>query len=110
MKKTKISENSSSPKEKQLKGLKDNGQLTISCKNCHTDLLVLQLTRIENAKINDVNTSVAVKCCQCGVFSDPKNVNGQFYPGAPKDNVAFDVMEFDEDAPDVDVLFKTWVK
>lgn len=92
-----------------LKGLKNNGLIEIECADCGTKLLQLQLTTI-NGKQAQVLTRVTVKCGLCGGFSYVKQVPGQFYPGVPSDNMAFDIEHNHVDAPETDILFKVWRK
>lgn len=97
---------------KQLKGLKNEGIIEFECADCGELLLCLQLTSIkENIKAPImVLTRVVVKCGLCGGCSYVKQVSGQFYPGAPSDDMAFDVFDNNTDAPQADVLFRAWKK
>ena len=96
--------------DKQLKGLKNEGIVTLECADCGESLLCLQLASTKGDTQAQVLTRVAVKCCLCGGFSYVKQVPGQFYPGAPSDDMAFDVSDDDTGAPEADVLFKAWKK
>ncbi len=96
--------------DKALKGLQNRGIVNFDCAYCHTRLLVLQLTAVENAPSVDVLTRVAVKCCRCGGFSCAQQIPGQFHPGAPSDGTAFDILDDDTGAPEADILFKAWSK
>lgn len=96
--------------DKKLKGLQNKGIVNFDCDYCDNPLLVLQLTSIDNKPSSSVLTRVSVKCCVCNCFSSVKQISGQFHPGAPNDNMAFDVLDDDEGAPEADVLFKVWRK
>lgn len=102
--------------DKPLKGLQDKGMVHFSCADCGKELLVLQLTTVKTDKCSDVGdhilTRVAVKCRDCGGFSYSQQIPGQFHPGAPSDDMAFDIRENDDDgdAPEHEVLFEAWSK
>ena len=110
MDKTEIRTGKSDGDDKPLRGLQDNGRLNFECANCHRSLLVLQLTTIADDKQTAILTRVAVKCGFCGHYSQVKQVSGQFYPGAPSDEMVFDIADDCADAPEVDVLFEAWSK
>lgn len=95
---------------RKLKGLQNRGIVTFECVDCGKPLLCLQLTSIEGDSQTQVMTRVAVKCGFCDGFSYVQQISGQFYPGAPNDQMAFDVADDDTNAPEVDVLFKAWSK
>lgn len=96
--------------DRQLKGLQDRGHVDFECANCGKSLLVLQLATIEGDDSPEILTRVAVQCGLCGGCSYAEQISGQFYPGAPSDQMAFDVSDDDTGAPEVDVLFKAWEK
>ena len=96
--------------DKVLKGLQDRGLVNLKCADCDKPLLVLQLAIIEGDNSPEVLTRVAVQCGLCGGCSYVTQITGQFYPGAPNDQMAFDVSDDDINAPEVDVLFKAWNK
>lgn len=96
--------------DKPLKGLQDKGLVNFDCPACGKLLLVFQLTAIEGSGKAEVQTRVAVKCCKCNRFSYVQQILGQFHPGAPSDQMAFDILDDDTDAPEADVLFKAWSK
>lgn len=96
--------------DKQLKGLQNKGLVSFDCADCGKKLLVLQLTAIENKPSIDVVTRVVVKCCQCSGFSYVQRITGQFHPGSPSDDMAFDILDDDVGAPEADVFFKAWSK
>lgn len=99
-----------SREDKNLKGLQDRGLMHFDCADCGTKLLVLQLTSVEDVPSAEVLTRVAVKCCGCGGFSHTKQVSGQFHPGAPSDDTAFDILQDKTGAPEADILFEAWSK
>jgi hypothetical protein len=37
-------------------------------------------------------------------------ITGQFYPGAPSDDMVFDIADGHDDAPEADILFQAWRK
>lgn len=92
--------------------LQDDGTVLISCANCNKPLLVLQL--VKTCRANNVFTRVCAKCMSCDSYSRTHGVVGQFFPGAPNDNISFDVIDNNDPnaqfAPEVDVLFKVWEK
>ena len=96
--------------DKPLKGLQNRGLVNFDCADCEKRLLVLQLTTVERSDKAEVLTRMAVKCCKCGGFSYVQQIPGQFYPGAPSDQMGFDILDDDTGAPDADVLFKAWNK
>lgn len=98
--------------DKELKGLQDKGMVNFDCSDCGKRLLVLQLTAVEDKPSIDVEvlTRVAVKCCGCDGFSYVQQIAGRFHPGAPSDDMAFDVFDGEDGAPTADVLFKAWSK
>lgn len=98
--------------DKPLKGLQNKGLMNFECADCGKSLLVLQLTAIEEDNKNKakVLTRVAVKCMDCGGFSYVQQISGSFYPGAPNDNMAFDILDDHIGAPVADVFFKVWSK
>lgn len=96
--------------DKELKGLQDQGKMIFDCAECETTLLVLQLVTTAKTTKAKVLTRIAVRCEKCGGYSCVQQVPGQFYPGAPNDNMCFDVLEGDKCAPEADVLFKAWSK
>lgn len=93
-------------KQRTLKGLKDGGIITLNCTSCQRELLCLQLTSIADEPIASVLTRIAAKCGFCGGYSEVKQVAGQFYPGAPSDNIVIDIMSNDGTIIETDVLFK----
>jgi hypothetical protein len=97
---------SMSDKKRTLKGLKDGGIVTLSCTSCQRELLCLQLTSIENEPAASVLTRIAAKCGFCGGHSEVEQVAGQFYPGAPSDDLVIDIASDDGMTIETDVLFK----
>lgn len=95
--------------DRQLKGLQDKGIREIKCADCGESLLCLQLTDIKDGERSQVITRVVVKCL-CDGYSHVEQVFGQFHPGAPSDQMAFDVLDNDTDAPEADIIFKAWRK
>lgn len=110
MDKSKIHTNHTDGENRQLKGLHNEGIILLECAECGKPLICLQLASIEGNTRTQVLTRVVAKCGLCGGFSYVKQVLGQFYPGAPSDNMVFDILDDDTDAPEADVLFKAWKK
>lgn len=110
MDKRELRTNQVSADDKDLKGLQNKGIVELECADCGKKLLWLQLTGISEGVDAQVLTRVAVKCELCGGFSYVQQVPGTFYPGAPSDQMAFDVADDIEGAPEADVLFKAWLK
>lgn len=96
--------------DKELKGLVNKGLVNFECADCGKPLLVLQLTSIEGDRGAQVLTRVVVKCQECGGFSHVQSIAGCFHPGAPNDNMAFDILDDDTGVPEAEVLFKAWDK
>ena len=90
-----------------LKGLKDGGIVTLSCTSCQRELLCLQLTSIAGEPTASVLTRIAAKCGFCGGCSEVEQVAGQFYPGAPSDDLVIDLAGNDDTTIETDVLFKS---
>lgn len=96
---------------RQLKGLKNEGQVHFDCIECRTPLLVIQQTSISDTPRAKVLTRVVVKCDFCNIgFSDVKQIAGQFYSGAPNDETIIEPIDSDENAPEADILFRAWGK
>jgi len=110
MDKSEIRTGQADNRKKELKGLKDEGMIDLKCANCEKTLLCLQLASTSATPKSQVLTRVAVSCGLCGGFSYVEQVPGQFYPGAPSDDMAFDVFDGDDSSPEADVLFKAWLK
>lgn len=97
--------------QKQLKGLKDKGQVCFDCTECNTPLLVVQQASISGTPKIEVLTRIVVKCGFCNKgYSLVRQTAGTFYPGAPNDQTVFEPIDGDEDAPEADVLFRAWGK
>lgn len=110
MDKSEINTGRRNKEDVELKGLQDRGIVKLQCADCSADLLVLQMTSIEGQDSGGVLTRVVVNCQLCGGHSYVRQIVGRFHPGAPSDDMAFDVMEPEEDTPDADVFFKAWKK
>lgn len=95
--------------DRPLKGLIDKGIVHFRCDNCDIDLLCLQLTSVKGHTGAEVITQVAVECGICGSYSGLQ-VTGKFSPGAPNDNMIFDVIDGDSAKFEADVFFKAWKK
>jgi len=88
--------------------LQDDGTVLISCMGCNKPLLILQL--VKTGRVNSVFTRVCAKCMSCGGHSRIHEIVGQFFPGAPNDNIFFDVVDNNDPDSEIDVLFKVWEK
>jgi hypothetical protein len=112
MDKTELRVNRIDSDDKSLKGLQNNGLVNFECADCGKLLLVLQLvaTVVKEFNKSEVLTRVAVKCGLCGGRSYVQQIPGQFFPGAPNDQMVFDISDDDINTPEVDVLFKAWSK
>lgn len=106
MDKQKIITNRVDSGDKQLKGLTDQGQVSFKCSNCDHELLVLQLVNTSNTNQATVLTRVAVKCGFCSGYSLVEQISGQFFPGAPNDDMMFEPIDGDAGSPQADVLFE----
>lgn len=105
MDKAKIDINRIDRDDKPLKGLQDRGLVNFECADCGRPLLVLRLTDMDNNDKSGVLTRIVVRCGLCFGSSYTKEICGQFYPGAPNDNMLFDVID-DNRAPEADVIFE----
>lgn len=85
------------------------GIVRLYCRNCKRPLLELQLLQGGDDE-SQVLTRIAVKCDICDEFSRVEQVVGRFSPGAISDQMCFDILDNDVNAPEVDVLFKVWKK
>jgi len=110
MDKAEIRTNQTDGEDRQLKGLQNKGLVNFECADCGTPLLVLQLATIKGDNKSEVLTRIAVRCGLCGGCSYVQQIPGLFYPGAPNDNMMFDISDNDTGAPEVDVLFEAWTK
>jgi len=108
--KSRISINKVEQEDRVLKGLKDKGLTNLSCNYCKMHLLCLQLTSPGEDQDSAVISRIAVRCVGCGGYSDVVPIVGQFYPGAPSDDMAFDIADSCDDAPESDILFQAWRK
>lgn len=97
-------------RKRPLKGLKDGGMVTLRCTTCMRKLLCLQLTSIEGEPTCSVLTRIAVLCGFCGGHSCVEQVIGQFYPGAPSDDVMIDLDNRDTTVVETDILFRASAK
>lgn len=95
---------------KLSKGLQNKGLVSFECANCGKSLLILQLVIVKNDNRSEILTRIAVKCGFCDGFSYVQQIPGQFYPGAPNDQMGFDILDDNTGAPEADVLFRTWSK
>lgn len=106
MDQSEIRMNQTSGEDRELKGLEDRGLLTLKCTNCEKELLCLQLMSIHGQDATSVLTRVVVECGMCGGYSEVQQVSGKFSPGAPSDDISFDVSEYQDGGPVADVFFK----
>lgn len=95
----------------EFKGLVDRGQVQFICSSCQCGLMSFQIGK-DNDDLKDSGSSkaltrVAVRCEECGGYSNIEQIGGIFYPGAANDDMAFDVIDSRDhaDAPECDVLF-----
>jgi len=95
--------------DRPLKGLIDEGIVKFRCDKCDKELLHLQLTSIKGHTGAEVITKVVVECGTCGSYSGIQ-VTGKFSPGAPSDDMIFDVVDGDGVPIEADVFFKAWKK
>lgn len=91
--------------EKYDDNTEGRGIVRLYCRSCKRSLLELQLLQG-----GQVLTRVAVKCDICGEFSRVEQVVGRFSPGAISDQMCFDILDNDVNAPEADALFKVWRK
>lgn len=110
MDKAKIQTGGTDRDDKTLKGLRNEGLVSFECSDCKKPLLVLQLTSIEGCDKCTVYTKIAVKCRTCNSFSPVQSIAGRFHPGAPNDDMGFDILDDHSGAPSAEVLFEAWSK
>lgn len=91
------------------KGLIDKGIVNFRCDKCNMELLCLQLTAVKGHTGAEVMTKVVVECGACGSYSGTQ-VTGKFSPGAPSDDMNFDVVDGKGSKIEADVFFKAWKK
>lgn len=93
-------------------GLQDRGSVSISCPDCSSKLMVFQITKNNNdliaEKLDPIETRVVVLCDICGSKSYVTTIEGQFYPGAPDNNMGFEPIEL-KDLHRCDVVFRAWL-
>ena len=92
---------------RKLNGLRDKGTIEIKCANCDALLLCLRMVGIEDDPDDDTLTKVAVQCGFCGNSSCVQEIYGQFFAGAPNDDITFDVIDNHPHLDDVDVCFRS---
>lgn len=107
---TKFRTNQVNNEDKTLKGLQDRGIVDFSCQDCGKKLLVLQLTATPASDDANILTRVVVKCRDCSGCSYVEQIRGRFHPGAPSDDMAFDILSDTDGIPSHDVLFEAWSK
>ena len=89
-------------------GLKNRGEVSVDCADCGAQLMTILIVR-NNADLAEigaspVTTQLRCACGICGGKSYVQTVEGQFYPGAAADDIAFEVQEPDGEV----VVFKAW--
>lgn len=86
-------------KPRQLLGLKDCGQIMLTCKKCKTDLVVLWVTYGNDQLIKDggqpITTKTQAMCKICGGESSITEVDGIFHVGIPSDDLFIEPLECD---------------
>jgi hypothetical protein len=90
-------------------GLKNRGEISVDCADCGAALMRFLIVRnnvdLAELGVDPVTTTVRCKCGICGGTSYVKTIEGQFYPGAAEDNIAFEV----QDPPDGEtIVFRAW--
>lgn len=105
MDRAKIDINRRDHEDKPLKGLRDKGLVNFECADCGKQLLVVRLTDMDNNDKSEIMTRIVVRCGLCSGSSYTQEVRGQFYPGAPSDDMLFDVID-DNRTPEADVIFE----
>ncbi len=110
MEKPKLRVGQNKREDRPLKGLIDNGRVEFQCTGCGQELLCLQLTAIKGDDSAKVLSRVVVECGACGSYSEVSQVIGKFSPGAPSDDMSFDVADGEGSPIEADVFFKAWKK
>lgn len=97
--------------EKLLLGLKDRGKIEIDCADCGKSLMVFQICKtnedLAKEKLPPIECKVMVNCGLCGGKSHVTKICGQFYPGAPNDNICFENIDGNAKC---DFAFRIWEK
>ncbi len=92
-------------------GLQDRGQAIVHCADCSSELMVFQITKnnddLKRDGLDPVTTRIKVCCSICDGESYIRTLEGQFYPGAPGDDMAFEPIECD-DSNNYDIRFRAW--
>lgn len=91
---------------RKLLGLKDNGELVITCSSCQKQLLMLKMVIVSQEE-KDIITKIKVKCAYCGSKSLDHTIHGRFYPGVVDDNMFFDISD---DSSECDIYYITGIK
>jgi transcription elongation factor Elf1 len=106
MNKSKIQTGQNDGENKTLKGLQNRGEVNFDCADCGKRLLVLQLVSTEEDNQSEILSRIVAKCGLCGGHSYVKQISGQFYPGAPSDNMVIDISNDSTGVPEADVIFE----
>lgn len=99
--------------QREQTDIRDCGTIQLDCSECGSPLLVLQLVNRDGSDTVETTTltRVVVQCGMCNGFSIVREVRGQFYPGSPSDDMAFEPTQSGiENAPEADVTFRAWTK
>ena len=95
----------------QPKGLQNRGIEVLTCLDCDTPLLSIQMTAntedLVAAKIEPVTTRIKVCCGICAGSSRVAEFTGLFHVGAPNDQMGFEPIGPDADGVEV---FQAWRK
>lgn len=101
-------------RQPKLLGLQNRGKREVKCADCGELLMVFQITKNNDDIIRDggkaISTQVLVDCGFCQGLSYVQTIDGQFYPGAPNDQMVFEPLEAKDARVQCDIYFKAWPK
>lgn len=90
------------PHDRPPEGLQEGGTITLSCSNCHKELVVIRITRPQEHD----EYRLQAECCYCGDKSFEQTIRGGFhYKGAGRpdpSNPDLDIPETIIDDVDMD--------
>lgn len=84
------------PKEKELRGLKQDAERVLQCQSCGRPLINLMVVS-DGKGVANVTTGIRADCCYCGGFSQIESVVGEFFPGSATDEIVFDFADPKDD-------------
>lgn len=104
------------PEQHRKPSLKNRGEIAVACADCGTALMSFLVVRNNDdlralpQPVEPITTRVRCDCGICGGKSYVHTIEGQFYPGAAQDNIAFEPLDRDEQNGEGHAVttFKAW--